>query len=1061
MSVTSSARMRVLALRCVTLCLFGWLLAGCGGGSTGGGSTAGGGGTAPTQPPGDFSLSASPQTVTLSGGQSLTVTIAATQINTFTASITVAANGVPAGVTASPASFSLLAGKQQIVTLSAPATVTPGSGQITFQATSGSLSHSAQVMLNLIVPVTGPHPPIRTRYLRTNSFYDPNSLQYAPPRFTVYDAANNHFFVSNPYQNEIDVFDAAQQAEIAQIPVPEAWGIDLTPSNGNLYAGTLIGDVYQIDTSTLSVIKRYPSASIGPSGFSASTALVLADGRLALQGRQGGILGIDGFGFGVVWDPVANTLDTGASGSGICGGVSNGAFVLNGDRTLVLGTSVDEGSAEAVCSYNPSTRVATYGSFPYSTFVREIIPTPDGTRFFLTSNLDGIGVFDAGTVQLIGQITGANSYTPLPNAAGSAVISQDGKTLYVAAQLGGLVGAYDTTTYQQTGWIPNFTISDLQSSILPAAIDATGLIVGPMGHGVGFIDASQIQSSQPTQVSPDPLSVPTGPQAGGTKIDGIGFAVITDGATLSQVYVGNVPGIDPSFTGSMNNSPDAHVTTPPGSQGGAVDLAVLLSDGGIGFLPEGFSYGPTILEVTPNGATAEGGQTGAIIGYGFGSSTSGIQVTVGGQSAPVTAVFTYAPIEPYPFPANALQFTIPAGTAGSAVDVTVTTPSGTATAKGAFHYTAPVQTYPVQATLQAGIYDPGRKLYFFADQAQIQILSTSQGKWLPPITLPGVSSKTQLKAISESPDGTKLAVSDFGGQQIYMLNPDNPGSATGYPMSLDRDSFSSLLAPDGLAVTNAGMVYFATTDIGGTGTPAFHKLDTTNATIVDLGRFQSGGIADDFDRVALSPDGTKVYSNIEGGSFWLDTSNDQINGSNGTSSNDGGIPDLWVSGDGGTVCIDGYLADSLLNAETQAAYIDWETWFPEGVTGQKVNQDGSILFQPLTDGIDLIARNTGRLLYRIQIPMSPADVYDPMLVAEGENALGIITSTGVSFVDLSSLPIAAAFTQPFAEATHSPAGSTVRRQSFPQTPAPGRRVSSRPRPSLRRRTFQPPQRWIH
>jgi hypothetical protein len=263
-----------------------------------------------------------------------------------------------------------------------------------------------------------------------------------------------------------------------------------------------------------------------------------------------------------------------------------------------------------------------------------------------------------------------------------------------------------------------------------------------------------------------------------------------------------------------------------------------------------------------------------------------------------------------------------------------------------------------------------------------------------------------------------------------------------------------MLAPDGLAVTNAGIVYFATTDIGGTGTPAFHKLDTTNATIVDLGPFQSGGIADDFDRVALSPDGTKVYSNIEGGSFWLDTSNDQIHGSNGTSSNDGGIPDLWVSGDGSTVCIDGYLADSLLNAETQAAYIDWETWFPEGVTGQKVNQDGSILFQPLTDGIDLIARNTGRLLYRVQIPMSPADVYDPMLVADGENALGIITSTGVSFVDLSSLPIAAEFTQPFAEATHSPAGSTVRRQSFPQMlPSPtGQRVSSRPRPSLRRRT---------
>jgi hypothetical protein len=58
--------------------------------------------------------------------------------------------------------------------------------------------------------------------------------------------------------------------------------------------------------------------------------------------------------------------------------------------------------------------------------------------------------------------------------------------------------------------------------------------------------------------------------------------------------------------------PTAQVMTPPNPQTGAVDLAVVLSDGGVGFAPESFSYGPTILEVVPNGATAEGGQTGVI-----------------------------------------------------------------------------------------------------------------------------------------------------------------------------------------------------------------------------------------------------------------------------------------------------------------------------------------------------------------------------------------------------------------------------------------------------------------
>ena len=99
----------------------------------------------------------------------------------------------------------------------------------------------------------------------------------------------------------------------------------------------------------------------------------------------------------------------------------------------------------------------------------------------------------------------------------------------------------------------------------------------------------------------------------------------------------------------------------------------------------------------------------------------------------------------------------------------MSTASGSTTATGAFHYTAAVQSFPIDANLQSGIYDAGRDLYYFADQSQIQVLSRTDGKWISPIALPGTSGKTQLLAISESPDGTKLAVSDFGGQAIYVL----------------------------------------------------------------------------------------------------------------------------------------------------------------------------------------------------------------------------------------------------------------------------------------------------
>jgi hypothetical protein len=1046
MSETTYSGILCLTPRLVVLGFLALVLIGCGGGGTG----------ASVSPPGDFSLSISPTDLTLGIGSSLNIVVSAAEINTFAASINVSVSGLPTGVTVDPMTFSLTPGGQQQLTVTASPSAQPVTATLAFQATSGSLNHSSQASLAVVASVSGAHPPIRARYLRINSFYDPGSLQFAPPHFTIYDSAHRRFFVSNPFLNEIDVFDAAQETQTARIVVPLAWGLDISPSTGNLYAGTLIGDIYQIDTATLNVIHRYLAASIGPHGFTATTALVLSDGRLALQGGVGevAVLGVDGYGASVVWNPVTNSLDSGAHGT-VCDVGNEGAFALSGDRTRILVTSVDEGGGGApVCSYDPVARIATYGSFPFATFVRQIIPSPDGSRFFLTTNLDGVAVFDAKTAQLLGQITGPDS-SNIPNAAAGAVISLDGKSLYLVDQLSGAVGVFDTTSFIQTGWVPSFTVSDGQSVLVIAAIDETGLIAGPTGHGVGFVDSTHMIAAQPTPFAAGFASPATGPLTGGTSITDFATGSVTDSATLRQIYVGDVPGAFASFDASAGHQNVAQVVTPPGNQVGSVDLAVVLSDGAVAVVPEAFSYGPTILEVVPNGATAEGGQTGAIIGYGFGDSATEVQVTVGGQSVPVTAVYNHPPIEPYPFPANALQFTIPPGAAGTAVDVTVTTPAGSATATNAFHYVPTVQSYALAASLQSGIYDAGRDLYYFADRAQVQVLSKTAGTWLSPISLPGTSSKTQFLAISESPDGTRLAVSDFGGQAIYVLNPDNPLSAQIYPMSLDKSGFADSIAPDGLAVTNDGMVYFSTRDINGTGTPLFHKLNTAKGSIIDLGYLDglaSGGSSDEFDRVFLSSDGRRVYSSISGDvtiGFWVDTSNDSMHfaGYNYF----GGSNDLAVSGDGATIDVGGELADSSLNGQLQVAYIDWETWFPFGALGQKLNQDGSILFQPLSDGIDMIAGNTGRLLYRIQIPVVPASIYDPLLVGQGQNTLAVISDTAVSFVDLGTLPIAAGFARPFAAMAHSEPISLSGKQTAKLTRS-ARAYDSNRRPKLRQRS---------
>jgi hypothetical protein len=372
-------------------------------------------------------------------------------------------------------------------------------------------------------------------------------------------------------------------------------------------------------------------------------------------------------------------------------------------------------------------------------------------------------------------------------------------------------------------------------------------------------------------------------------------------------------------------------------------------------------------------------------------------VTVGGQAAPVTSIG----YEGTPFPTQGLVFTVPPGAPGSSVDVTVTTASGSVTVTGAFHYVAATKFYPLTATLQQGIYDPNRNVYYFTDQTKIQVFSASTGQWLSPITLPNVTAQTQLVGLSLLPDGSKMAVADFGDETVYVLDPTQPNSAQEFPVLADDEGIAS---PCGLAIAANGLVYYASADINGTGANAFHVLDTVTGVTTDIPEIvNGGGLSDDFDRVFLSPDGTRAYSNAGGSPFWMDTGTDVVTYPS-LSLLGPGSPDFAMSADGTTFAADGYLTDAYLNPFSMVAYIDRELFFPTAVYGQKLSKDGALLFQPLTDGIDVLDSQGGRLLYRVQLPIQISNTYDA-LVSDGDDTLVAITNGGIAFIDLSSLPL--------------------------------------------------------
>ena len=106
------------------------------------------GGAAPP-PPNDFSIGASPASVSVVVGSSGTSTIGTTVVSGSAESIALSASGLPSGVTAGFAPASVTAGGSSPLTLTVGAAVAPGTYPITVTGTAPSATHSTVVNLTV------------------------------------------------------------------------------------------------------------------------------------------------------------------------------------------------------------------------------------------------------------------------------------------------------------------------------------------------------------------------------------------------------------------------------------------------------------------------------------------------------------------------------------------------------------------------------------------------------------------------------------------------------------------------------------------------------------------------------------------------------------------------------------------------------------------------------------------------------------------------------------------------------------------------------------------------
>jgi uncharacterized membrane protein len=104
----------------------------------------------------DFTLSASPASLSVVQGSSVTSTISTAVSGGFNAAVSLSASGLPSGVTASfsPSSIAAPGSGSSTLTLTASSTATTGSATVTVTATGGGATHTATITLSVTSAAT-------------------------------------------------------------------------------------------------------------------------------------------------------------------------------------------------------------------------------------------------------------------------------------------------------------------------------------------------------------------------------------------------------------------------------------------------------------------------------------------------------------------------------------------------------------------------------------------------------------------------------------------------------------------------------------------------------------------------------------------------------------------------------------------------------------------------------------------------------------------------------------------------------------------------------------------
>ncbi len=234
--------------------------------------------TSSSPPPNNFSMSASPSSVSVVQGAAGGSTISTALVSGSAESISLAASGLPAGVTAGFSPASVTAGAGSALTLTVGSGVTPGTYPLTVTGTAPSATHTTSVSLTVTAPVT-------------NDF----SMSASPSSVSVVQGAAGGSTISTAL-----VSGSAESISLAASGLPAGVTAGFSPASVTAGAGSAltltVGSGVTPGTYPLTVTGTAPSATHTTSVSLTVTAPVTNDFSMSaspssvsvVQGAAGG-----------------------------------------------------------------------------------------------------------------------------------------------------------------------------------------------------------------------------------------------------------------------------------------------------------------------------------------------------------------------------------------------------------------------------------------------------------------------------------------------------------------------------------------------------------------------------------------------------------------------------------------------------------------------------------------------------------------------------------------------------------------------------------------------------